>query len=276
MDAWQELLNSTDLFVQLSTMLLGMIRLVVFISLVPFFGTQVIVTVLFPIALALYFPLHPMLLASSEATISFATLGDVFNILLLVGKEVLIGYFLAFICSCFFYIALCAGTIIDNQRGASMAQGADLLSGTETTPLGSVLFMVVVCLFFSSGAFMNFLAIFYETYNFWPVDRLLPGFLYEGVSFFSLGQVDFLMTHAILVAAPFVVVALLCDVCLGLMNRFAPQLNVFILSMPIKSGTCALLIIFYLSPFMNHQEKLFGILNNTILSLREILGFIYN
>ena len=59
---------------------------------------------------------------------------------------------------------------------------------------------------------------------------------------------------------------------LGLMNRFAPQLNVFILSMPIKSGACALLIIFYLGPFLDHQQFLFNLLNNVILSLRQFLG----
>ena len=33
---------------------------------------------------------------------------------------------------------------------------------------------------------------------------------------------------------------------LGLMNRFSPQLNVFFLAMPVKSGIASVLIIFYL------------------------------
>lgn len=267
----QAYFNDPDLMLNVSTFIVGIIRISVFVSMVPFFGPQVTGAIIYPIAVALYIPIHPVLMHFGGISFSLAS-DDFLTFFLIIAKEVLIGYLLAFICSTFFYIALASGTIIDNQRGASMAQGSDIMSGAESTPLGSALFVAVVCLFFTSGAFMNLLSIFYSTYIFWPPQTLLPGFLYNGIPLFSAHQVDFLMTQAILVAAPFMLVALLCDISLGLMNRFAPQLNVFILSMPIKSGACALLIIFYLGPFLNHQQYLFNLLNNVILSLRQFLG----
>ena len=119
---------------------------------------------------------------------------------------------------------------------------------------------------------MNFLAIFYSTYNLWPPTLLLPAFLYPNVSIFAIESLDFLMLNALLICAPFVLVALMCDVALGLMNRFAPQLNVFILSMPIKSGVCALLILFYLGPFFNRAGELFNYLEQSVQELSHILG----
>jgi len=50
-----------------------------------------------------------------------------------------------------------------------------------------------------------------------------------------------------LIAAPIAIVLFLVEFGLGLMNRFAQQLNVFSLSMPIKSGIAAFLLILYLS-----------------------------
>ena len=47
------------------------------------------------------------------------------------------------------------------QRGASMAEGADPLSGEQTSPLGSFFFQSAVYLFFSTGAFLALLGVVY-------------------------------------------------------------------------------------------------------------------
>ncbi len=264
-------LQTDEVMLNLSAFLLGSVRILMFAAMVPFLGPQISGPVMMPIVLAIYLPLHPFL-AAQAIPISMESVGELLGLLLLVLKEAVIGYLLAYVCACLFYAALCAGIIIDNQRGASMAQGADLLSGAESTPLGNVLFMAVVTLFFSSGAFVNFLSIFYETYVIWSPFELLPSLLNMNLAVFTLDNLDFLMVNAVLLCGPFIIVALMCDVSLGLINRFAPQLNVFILSMPIKSGICALLIIFYLGPFIDHFAELFSTLNMHFMQLRNILG----
>lgn len=263
-------IESDVVWLHLSATLLGTIRIMIFVAMVPFLGPQVNTAVILPLVLAIYLPLHPFLLTQA-APISMANMGDLLGLLILILKEVVIGYILAYVCSCLFYAALSAGTIIDNQRGASMAQGSELLTGAESTPLGSVLFMAVVTLFFSSGAFVNFLSIFYETYVLWSPFALLPTLFDARLAVFTLQNLDFLMVNAVLLCGPFILVALMCDVSLGLINRFAPQLNVFILSMPIKSGICSLLIIFYLGPFLDHFADLFVSLTEHINELRLLL-----
>ena len=100
----------------------------------------------------------------------------------------------------------------------------------------------------------------------------MPSLFNANLALYALDNLDFLMLNAVLVASPFILVALLSDVALGLINRFAPQLNVFILSMPIKSGICALLIIFYLGHFLDHFSDLFGVLIAHIKTLEVILS----
>lgn len=254
----------------ISAFALGIIRLSVFISFAPFFGPNVTAAVKFPILLALYMPLHPFLV-ESPYILDLGTFSGLLDFLVIVVKESAIGFIMAFVIGNIFYAALGAGNIIDNQRGASMAQATDPLSGAESTPLGDALFYAMVTLFFTSGAFLNFLNIFYSTYVMWPPSELMPGLLSSNVSVVAADETDFLLEQALLVCAPFVLICLLCDIALGLMNRFAPQLNVFILSMPIKSGICALLIIFYVGPFLDHSQRLFNHIAEVINRLNVIL-----
>ena len=265
-----EFLSSDNILPHISAFALGSIRLLVFLSFAPFFGPSVTMAIKFPVLLALYLPLHPFLM-SLNVILDLSTMTGIVNLIVIILKETFIGFLLAFVIGNIFYIALGAGTIIDNQRGAAMAQGSDPLSGAESSPLGNALFYAMVTLFFVSGAFLNFLNIFYSTYVMWPPQILLPGLMSSNMSLFAAIETDFLIEQAFLVAAPFILICLICDIALGLMNRFAPQLNVFILSMPIKSGVCAFLIIFYLGPFLNHAQSLFDHIAFLVNGISKIL-----
>ena len=259
----QALLGNDMLRLHLSAVVLGMIRIGAFATIAPLLGPGVTSPVRFPIILALYLPLHPCMVETVRV-LGTSTTMDMIMLLLIIGKEVLLGVFMGWLVSLFFYIALSAGTIVDNQRGASMAQTADLLSGAEASPLGSLLFMAAVTLFFVSGSFTRFMELFYTSFLYWPPSSLLPDLGTQETAIFAAANVTWMMKQTMLIAAPFMVVALVCDVSLGLINRFAPQLNVFILSMPIKSGVCSLLVIFYYTPFLSHSNGNFDIMNQII------------
>jgi type III secretion protein T len=62
-----------------------------------------------------------------------------------------------------------------------------------------------------------------------------------------------------LLSAPVVLACLFTDMTLGIINRFASQLNVYILAMGIKSGLAAFLMLLYLATLISRgQEKLTG------------------
>ena len=62
----------------------------------------------------------------------------------------------------------------------------------------------------------------------------------------------------LLLSGPVVVACLLTDVSLGLINRFASQLNVYVLAMPIKSGVAIFLMLVYFSMLMADLPQMFG------------------
>ncbi len=261
-----ELLHDIEVQKHLLTFLLGIARIYIFIAFIPFFGPQLNTSVTLPLTLALYIPLHPMLY-TQYTPYNLGITEDLIYYLILLIKEIFLGFTLAFIISNIFYIALGVGIIVDNQRGASMAISSDLLTNNEATPLGTILFLAVITLFFTSGAFVNFISLYYSTYVYWSIFDLFPALLSTKFSSFISTQLDFLMLNIVLVSAPFILISLLSDIALGIINRFSPQLNVFILSMPIKSGICALLIIFYFGPFINHQKEIFAYISTFIRTL---------
>ncbi len=64
-----------------------------------------------------------------------------------------------------------------------------------------------------------------------------------------LFAVDDLMRKTVVISAPVIIVMFLATLGLGLVNRTAPQLNVFFLSMPVKSALGIALLVIYL-PFI--------------------------
>lgn len=180
---------------------------------------------------------------------------------------------LGYLSGMLFWTIQCAGFFIDNQRGASMAEGADPLSGEQTSPLGSFFFQSAVYLFFSTGAFLALLGVVYASYEIWPVTQLIPLSVFQDINLplFFAGRVSWLLLMMLLLSGPIVVACLLTDVSLGLINRFASQLNVYVLAMPIKSGVAAFLMLFYFMMLLSNATGLFDGIKADFEQLRRLL-----
>jgi type III secretion protein T len=159
-------------------------------------------------------------------------------------KEIAIGLLIGFAIAALFWAVESAGFFIDNQRGSTMASSVDPLTGSQTSPLGIFLTQLVAVFFMVGGGFLVMLTTLYESYRLFPVFELLPAFGPETPRYF-LGVVDRIMALAIVLAAPALIAMFLSEFGLGLVSRFAPQLNVFFLAMPVKSAVGILMLILY-------------------------------
>ncbi len=163
-------------------------------------------------------------------------------------KEALIGFLLGFFAAVPFWVAENIGNFIDNQRGATMGEVYSPLSGAQVSTTGIFFTQIVSTVFFVSGAVLFFLAALYKSYAIWPVFA-------EGLSFAPgapvqmLGAVDGMLKATVVISAPVIIVMFLATIGLGLVNRTAPQLNVFFLSMPVKSALGVAMLVVYL-PFI--------------------------
>ena len=160
-------------------------------------------------------------------------------------KEVVIGMLIGFFAAIPFWVVENVGNLIDNQRGATMGEVYSPLSGAQVSSTGIFLTQIVSTIFFVGGAFLVFLGSVYKSYEFLP---LFGGALTfsPDTPVFMLDKLDELIETMFVIASPIVILMFLATIGLGFVNRTAPQLNVFFLSMPVKSALGIAMLIVYL------------------------------
>ncbi len=216
-------------------------RALVFIRVLPFMGSNVIPPM---VVTAFTFTLAPLLFPIFVAEMPEKPIGILLSAALLV-KEMLLGFIFAFLAGLIFWAVMSMGFIMDNQRGSSQGDVHDPLSQEQTSSFGSFFFQWTTLMFCSSGAFTLFLGGFIESYAWWPVFSIAPPTSLGALSAFILEQLSLFFMIFLVLSAPIIAIFFLTDFSLGLVNRFAQQLNVYILSMPIKSAIMLIMLVLY-------------------------------
>ena len=184
-------------------------------------------------------------------------------------REALIGFLIGFFAAVPFWVAENVGNFIDNQRGATMGEVYSPLSGAQVSTTGIFFTQVVSTLFFTSGAVFLLLGALYKSYAVWPVFGDFVSFAPDA-PVQILGTLDAMLKTTVVISAPAIIVMFLATIGLGLVNRTAPQLNVFFLSMPVKSALGIAMLIVYL-PFI--MDMLIYTRDGAILDpVRRLLG----
>ena len=189
---------------------------------------------------------------------------------LIVVKELMIGLYLGFVFSAVFWAMSAAGNLIDTKVGSNFAAVLDPIQGHQTSLTGELLSQVAAWLFMASGAFTLFIELLMTSYTVWPVAHLLPPFK-AAASELAIDEFGALMVTTLLLAAPALVVMSLIDLALGLVNRYAQQLNVFSLTLSIKAWVSTWIVLLSIGSFVTVvMHRLFE--NRGLLSeLRRVL-----
>ena len=202
-------------------------RMSAFVFLVPFFsikGIPALTKIGFSVALtALILPgINHVVIPESILTYSF-----------LVIKEVLVGLILGYVSMLTFNAVRMAGELIDIQMGFSMATVFDPQNQSRVTLTGQFFYLFQILLFLAVDGHHSLLMAISYSYTLIPVMSsglkvtLVAAIFKLFIQVFSLG---------IRIAVPFMVVFLICDIGLGIIARTVPQLNIFVISFPVKIG----------------------------------------
>ena len=160
------------------------------------------------------------------------------------AKEFLLGMTIGSVVMVIFWCIQAVGNFIDNQRGATMASSMDPFIGEQSSPLGLFMTQSMVAVFFCTGLFNGFLGGVYHSYELWPATSFWPVIDVDVLTFF-VAQFALISQMALLVGGPIVAAMFLSELGLGFISRFAPQLNVFFLSMPVKSAVASLMLVLF-------------------------------
>ncbi|MGC2778997.1 MAG: type III secretion system export apparatus subunit SctT [Bradyrhizobium sp.] len=217
-------------FAGLTAMALATARPMTLVLVLPVFvrlGISGLIRSAFVIAIAL--PVAPMLIGALPPS-GTASL----RLVSLVFKESFVGLVLGLFLSIPFWAAQVAGDLIDFQRQAPDAQLQDPNSMTEASISGTLFLLLIIALFVAADGFRTVTGSLYDSYGIWPILALLPK-LDGHAALLVLHLLDQMLLLAFVLAFPVLVTMFLAMMTLMLIARFAPQLNVFDLSMAARN-----------------------------------------
>ena len=155
------------------------------------------------------------------------------------------------------------------MRGASMSTVLNPLMGLQSSVFGMFFTQILSVLFLVSGGFNALLTALYQSYTFLPPDSALS-FNDDLLAFISQ-QWQMMSDMCLSFALPAMVVMIMVDVALGLVNRSVEQLNVFFLSMPIKSILVVFLLLVSMHFALTHYLNQINQFESNISTLFQLL-----
>jgi flagellar biosynthetic protein FliR len=229
---------------------LSFARFIAFITIVPFFGGSVVPSqVKVATATALVIITYPALLAELPQDGGPLPFGPV-GFIGMLAKEVFVGFTLGFVASLVFEAVQVAGRIADLQRGSTMSELFAPQLQERVSELGQFKLQLAIVIFLTIGAHRFFITALVRSFEFIPAMKfphVEPGWT-PAAEFLTM-MTGSVLSIGIQLAVPIVVTLLLTDLFFGLINRVAPQVNVFFLSMPVKMWIGVFVVLLML-PFL--------------------------
>ncbi|OGT99805.1 MAG: flagellar biosynthetic protein FliR [Geobacteraceae bacterium GWC2_48_7] len=202
------------------------------------------------------------------ALISPAMPDDVFALGLLLLREMAIGLLLGFVAQVIFAAVEFSGQIIGMQMGFTISQIIDPTRGTQTQVMSVVQTLLASLLFFSLNIHHMFLSTIVDSFKIIPLGAMRLNA--EIINFIVKLTADVLII-GVRLAAPVMVSLLLTSVALGIMARAFPQMNIFMISMPLNIGIGFIILGATLTIYFHVLEISFGAVKTQINTLFNLL-----
>ncbi len=234
------------------TLLLVWMRLLGLFLLAPVFNSPLI-PVLAKVGLS--FLLTVTLLPSLTSQDSFTSL-DGYYFLALVS-EILVGLVLGLLSGLVFSCIQIAGEVIDFQMGFSYANVVDPLSNLGFSVMGQFYFLLTIIYYLGIGGYRLTLQGLVRSFSLIPLGGFKLG-LEAPTSF--VGLVGEVMVIALQLGAPVIATLFLSNLTLAIISRAVPQMNVFIVGLPLNIGLglfMSLMILPYFLPYVDEVVSLF-------------------
>lgn len=254
-------------YINLSTIpvfMLIIVRITAFFVTVPLFSYRAVpnnfkIGFVFFLSLITYFVIDP----------SSVSIGS--DYIALLFKEAIVGLLLGLIAYIIVSAIQIAGGFVDFQMGFAIANVIDPQTGAQS-PLTGQYFYIISLLFLLSvnGHHLLIDGLFYS-YELIKLDAFIP--LWDGnIADYLITTFNSMFILAFQMAIPIVGSLFLVDVALGIIARTVPQLNVFVVGLPLKITVSFVVILFFLSLYMSLVKQLFESMFVALRTLMQLFG----
>ncbi|MEI7817863.1 MAG: flagellar biosynthetic protein FliR [Desulfuromonadales bacterium] len=194
---------------------------------------------------------------------------DAFSLAMLALTEVMVGLTLAYITQIVFAAVEFSGQIISMQMGLTISSIIDPSQGTQSQTMSVLQTLFATLMFLTLNIHHVFIRAIMDSFKVIP----LGGWHLNGelMNFFVTRTADIFII-GIRLAAPVMVALLLTTVALGIMARAFPQMNIFMISMPLNVGLGLVIMGMTLTIFFHVLQVSFGHLTAQIDALFRLMA----
>ena len=222
---------------------LVMVRIMGFFVIMPFFsGTTTPVRS----RLAFAFVTSLLIVVSGHVALD-AVVAGIMDYFLIIVSEFVTGFLIGFVVFLFFSIFHMMGQVTDFQIGFAMVSMHDPISQVQSPITGNLYYFAFLSIFVASGGLSIMLLYVMQTFVMIP-----PGSAFilgnDGLAATFVGMLSIYFELGLRFAMPIISVIIIVDATLGILIKAVPQMNVFVVGLPIKVGI-GLLTIRLLVPF---------------------------
>ena len=231
----------------------------------PIFGRQNL-PVYYKIGFSFFIAL---IMTSSSAIVSPAIYGNVAEYVYFAVREFVIGASIGFIPYLMFSAIYIAGQLIDMKIGFAMVNVLDPVSNIQIPITANFYFIICMLMFITVDAHHMIILTISRSYSLIPLGRLtIDGELIAAL--LRLFTDVFIVGFRI--AAPIIFTVLLTDVALGIISKAMPQINVFMVGMPLKILVGLVIMIITMPTMLIMMGELFKNIGSETMNFMRGLG----
>jgi len=198
----------------------------------------------------LLFPLHTANLALPKDLIQFAAMAI---------QETILGLLIGYAAGLVFTALQMAGEYMSMQMGLSVANILDPITQTQTPVIGQFFFYLAALVFLTMNIHHGLIAAVDRSFTWLPLGKFIgdPGVMSASLMterFIKLTGDMFIM--ALMIGVPVMGILLVTELALSFVAKVMPQMNIFMVAIPMKVALGLLLIMIslpYLSAMLGDQ-----------------------
>lgn len=191
---------------------------------------------------------------------------------MLIIKEAFVGLTVGLVAMILIYAIQVAGGFIDIKMGFMIANVIDPQTGAQSPLTGGYLYTFALLFILSINAHHLLLDGMFYSYQFVPIDQVSIPLSNENILTHIVKTFNTMFIIAFQMSMPIAGALFLVDVALGMISRSVPQVNVFVIGLPLKVAVGFLLMIIAMPTFFVIIKKLVEQMILTMRTLMQLYG----
>ena len=188
---------------------------------------------------------------------------------LLCLRELLFGVAMGFVMTTMFSLVLTGGSLIDMQIGFSIAGVYDIQNNTQAPITGTLFQIMLTVLFFGMDGHLRIIDILYATIQQIPVGTAMMN---ADILWVAAEVMSKSFSLGLMMAMPVVAAGMMVELAMGAIIRTVPQMNMFVVGIPLKIIVGMLVLAGTLTLFVGLSKEITAQMFEFIDQMFQYLG----